>query len=60
MQERFKVNVRRSCRLALLRPSVWYQKSQARDQSALRLRIREIAMGASTIRLSARIGHAQA
>ena len=44
MQERFEVNVRRSCRLALLRPSVWYQKSEARDQSALRLRIREIAM----------------
>lgn len=44
MQERFKVNVRRSCRLALLRPSVWYQKSEARDQSALCLRIREIAM----------------
>ena len=38
------MNVRRSCRLALLRPSVWYQKSEARDQSALRLRIREIAM----------------
>ena len=44
MQERFKVNVRRACRQALLRPSVWYQKSVARDQSALRLRIREIAM----------------
>jgi len=44
MQERFRVSVRRSCRLALLRPSVWYAKSQARDQSALRLRIREIAM----------------
>ena len=38
------MNVRRSCRLALLRPSVWYQKSEARDQSALRLRIREIAV----------------
>ncbi len=38
------MNVRRSCRLALPRPSVWYQKSEARDQSALRLRIREIAM----------------
>ena len=38
------MNVRRSCRLALLRPSVWYAKSEARDQSALRLRIREIAM----------------
>jgi len=44
MQERYDVCVRRSCRLALLRPSVWYQKSEARDQSALRLRIREIAM----------------
>jgi putative transposase len=44
MQERFQVSVRRSCRLAQLRPSVWYAKSQARDQSALRLRIREIAM----------------
>ena len=44
MQERYDVSVRRSCRLALLRPSVWYQKSKARDQSALRLRIREIAM----------------
>lgn len=39
-----KVNVRRLCRLALLRPSVWYKKSEMRDQSALRLRIREIAM----------------
>ena len=44
MQERYSVSVRRSCRLARLQPSVWYQKSQARDQSALRLRIREIAM----------------
>jgi putative transposase len=44
MQERFQVSVRRSCRLALLRPSVWYAKSQARDQSALRQRIRDIAM----------------
>jgi putative transposase len=38
------VSVRRSCRLALLRPSVWYAKSRARDQSALRQRIRDIAM----------------
>lgn len=44
MQERFELSVRRACSLALLRPSVWYQKSQARDQSALRQRIREIAM----------------
>ena len=44
MQERFKVSVQRSCRLALLRRSVWYAKSRARDQSALRQRIRDIAM----------------
>ena len=39
------MSVRRSCRLARLQPSVWYQKSEVLDQSALRLRIREIAMG---------------
>ena len=44
MQERFHVSVQWSCRLALLRRSVWYAKNQARDQSALRLHIREIAM----------------
>lgn len=46
MQERYEESVRRSCRLALLRRSVWYQKSVAGDQSGLRLRlrIREIAL----------------
>lgn len=44
MQERFKVSVQRSCSLALLQRSVWYAKSTARDQSALRQRIRDIAM----------------
>jgi putative transposase len=44
MQERFKISVRQSCELALLQRSVWYAKSQARDQSALRQRIRDIAM----------------
>ena len=44
MQERFEVSVRCSCWLVSLRPSVWYQKSEARDQSALRQRIRDIAM----------------
>jgi putative transposase len=44
MQERFKISVHRSCRLALLQRSVWYAKSHARDQSALRQRIRDIAM----------------
>ena len=35
--------VRRSCRLARFSVGAWYAKSQARDQSALRQRIREIA-----------------
>ena len=38
------MSVQRSWRLALLQRSVWYAKSQARDQSALRQRIRDIAM----------------
>lgn len=44
MQERFKVSVRWACELTLLRRSVWYAKSQAPNQSALRRRIRDIAM----------------
>jgi putative transposase len=44
MQERFQISVQRSCKLALLERSSWYFKSRARDQSALRMRIREIAM----------------
>jgi putative transposase len=44
MQERFKISVHRSCCLALLQRSVWCSKSQTRDQSALRQRIRDIAM----------------
>lgn len=44
MQERFKVSVHRSCRLALLQRSSWYAKSEARAQSALRQRIRDIAL----------------
>ena len=34
---------KRSCRLALLRRSTFYYRSQARDQTALRMRIRELA-----------------
>jgi putative transposase len=44
MQERFKISVQRSCRLAMLHRSVWYAKSRARDQSVLRQSIRNIAM----------------
>lgn len=44
MQERFRISVKQSCRLALLQRSTWYRKSRARDQSALRMRIRDVAM----------------
>ena len=44
MQARFKIGVHRSCRLALLQRLVWCARSQARDQSALPQRIRDIAM----------------
>jgi putative transposase len=43
MTTRFGVKVRRACRLAGFSKSAWYKRSTARDQSALRLRIREIA-----------------
>jgi putative transposase len=43
MRERFKVSVQRACGLALLQRSTWYARSRARDQSALRQRIRDIA-----------------
>lgn len=35
--------MKRSCRLAELQRATWYRKSTAKDQSALRMRIREIA-----------------
>jgi len=43
MQQRFGIKVMRSCRLAGFSRTAWYKRSTARDQSALRLRIREIA-----------------
>lgn len=36
--------MQRACALALLQRSAWYAKSHARDQSALRQRIRDIAL----------------
>jgi putative transposase len=36
--------VQQACRLALLRRSTWYRRSQAKDQTVLRMRIRELAM----------------
>jgi len=44
MQEAFQLAVARACRLAGMARGTWYRKSTARDQSALRLRIRELAM----------------
>ena len=43
MAETFQLPVLRACRLADLARSTWYKQSTARDQSALRLRIRELA-----------------
>jgi len=37
------VSVKRACRLALLRRATWYKRHQAKDQTALRRRIRDLA-----------------
>ncbi|MGH2405311.1 MAG: IS3 family transposase [bacterium] len=44
IQETFQLAVARACRLTGLARATWYRQSTARDQSALRLRIRELAM----------------
>ena len=44
MRETFQIDVRRACRLAGFSRAAWYKKSTARDQSALRMRIRELAL----------------
>jgi len=44
IQERFAVSVQQTCQLAMLRCSTSYRRSQARDQTPLRMRIREWAM----------------
>lgn len=44
IQETFQIAVARACRLTGLARATWYRKRTARDQSALRLRIRELAM----------------
>jgi hypothetical protein len=43
IRERFQVATTRACELARFSRAAFYRKSQAKDQSALRLRIREIA-----------------
>ncbi len=42
-QGTFQVSCARACRLAQFSRAAWYRRSRARDQSALRLRIREFA-----------------
>jgi putative transposase len=37
------VSARRACGLAGIQRATWYYKSQAKDQSALRMRIRDLA-----------------
>lgn len=44
MREAFHIPVARACRLAAFSRATWYRLSTAKDQSALRLRIRELAM----------------
>ena len=43
MSERYCIPLRRACRLARFSRAAWYRRSQAKDQSALRARIRELA-----------------
>jgi putative transposase len=43
IREKFQVSTVRSCRLAQFTRAAWYRKSTARDQSALAMRIRELA-----------------
>ena len=43
IQETFQVSTVRSCRLVQFTRAAWYRKSTARDQSALSLRIRDLA-----------------
>ena len=39
----FGASVQKACRLAHFSRSGWYQQTRAKDQTALRLRIRDIA-----------------
>jgi len=43
LQATFQVSCARACRLAQFSRAAWYRQSRARDQSALRLRIRDLA-----------------
>jgi putative transposase len=43
IKERFQVSTIRACRLAKFSRAAYYRKSQAKDQTSLRMRIRELA-----------------
>jgi putative transposase len=43
LKTHYRVSIRRSCNLVLLRPSVWYYHPHRRDDTVVRQRIREIA-----------------
>jgi len=44
MIDQYRITVRRACMLVLLHRSMWYYQSVARDDTAVRHRMREIAM----------------
>jgi putative transposase len=44
MMEAFQTAVARACRLARFSRAAWYKRSTAKDQSTLRMRIRELAV----------------
>lgn len=44
MMDDYRIPIRRACKLVLLHRSMWYYQSQAKDEQAIRKRMREIAM----------------
>jgi hypothetical protein len=44
IREQFGTSGQQACRLELLRRSTWYRRSRAKDQTPLRMRIRELAL----------------
>ena len=59
-RDTFSVSCARACRLAQFGRASWYRRSRAKDQSALRLRIRDPGPCPTAIRLSADLGVAAA
>ena len=45
IHETFQISIKRACRLAGFSRAGWYKRSVAKDQSALRMRLRELAHG---------------